>query len=358
MATTRRELLEAGASSFGLFFLGGLPGAVAQNIQAAPNENWDSGELAHVLPTSSHDRILIKTSFKRPLEAPPSLQVGDQRVTGQRTDSRGSFWQFHVADLNPGTTYTLSLASFDGRSLCQPWTLSTMPALDQLPSKLRLLVYSCAGGHDIFLSAKTGFKFLPTAVRQSYYSEHSPSHPTHSLQTGTTSTGISLHRKPDPDWAGPKQPWNMPPLIALHLCWVAPTRLLCFARQGSRSRRSTGRFAVRPQSFSCKMTMITLTTMKRPTRLSPFPQTISCCKQHAPRNCSGTLSSCLIRIGHAVFPDQTILDSLRHGLRAFPRALARYVMDGLLRYFSMMCGELLLSRDQLAFSLLPTSRRG
>jgi hypothetical protein len=29
-----------------------------------------------------------------------------------------------------------------------------------------LLVYSCAGGHDIFLSAKTGFKFLPTAVRQ------------------------------------------------------------------------------------------------------------------------------------------------------------------------------------------------
>ena len=168
MATTRRELLGAGAASLGLLSLDGLRGAAAQNMQAAagPGESWDSGELAHVLPTSSHDRILIKTSFKRPLEAPPTLQVGDQRVTGQRTDSRGSFWQFHAADLKPGTTYTLSLASFDGRSLCQPWTLSTMPALDQLPSELRLLVYSCAGGHDIFLSAKTGVRFLPTAVRQ------------------------------------------------------------------------------------------------------------------------------------------------------------------------------------------------
>jgi hypothetical protein len=168
MATTRRELLGAAASAFGLFSLGGLPRAAGHNVQAAagPNDNWDAGEVAHVLPTSSHDRILIKTSFKRPLEAAPTLQVGDQRVTGQRTDTRGSFWQFHVAALKPGMTYTLSLASSDGRSLCQPWTMSTMPALDELPSKLRLLVYSCAGGHDIFLSAKTGFKFLPTAVRR------------------------------------------------------------------------------------------------------------------------------------------------------------------------------------------------
>jgi hypothetical protein len=168
MATTRRELLGAGASAFGLFSLGGLPGATAQNASATagPTQNWDSGELAHVLPTSSHDRILIKASFRRPLEAAPIVQVGDQRVTGQRTDTRGSFWQFHAADLRAGKTYTLSIASSDGRSLCEPWTLSTMPALDELPSKFRLLVYSCAGGHDIFLSANTGFKFLPTAVRQ------------------------------------------------------------------------------------------------------------------------------------------------------------------------------------------------
>jgi hypothetical protein len=168
METTRRELFGAGASAaFGLFPLRNISAALAQPGGAsATQQAWDSGELLHVLPTSSHDRILIKTLFKSPLEAPPALQVGDQRVIGQRTDTRGSFWQFQAADLKAGTTYTLSLASSDGRSLCQPWTLSTMPALDELPSRFRLLVYSCAGGHDIFLSAKTGFKFLPTAVRQ------------------------------------------------------------------------------------------------------------------------------------------------------------------------------------------------
>jgi len=41
-----------------------------------------------------------------------------------------------------------------------------MPAPDDLPSKLRLLIYSCAGGHDLFSAAKTGFGFLPAAVRQ------------------------------------------------------------------------------------------------------------------------------------------------------------------------------------------------
>jgi hypothetical protein len=119
-----------------------------------------------MLPTSSHDRVLIKASFKRPLPAAPALQIGDQRVGGQRTDTRGSFWQFHAADLKPGTSYTLSLASSDGRNLCQPWTLATLPALDELPSRLRLLVYSCAGGHDIFRSAHSGVEFLPVAVRR------------------------------------------------------------------------------------------------------------------------------------------------------------------------------------------------
>jgi hypothetical protein len=146
MATTRRELLGASASAaFGLIPLGGLSAAVAQITSggASPTQQpWDAGELAHVLPTSSHDRILLNTSFKRPLEAPPILQIGDQRVLGQRTDTGGSFWQFHAAELKGGTTHTLSLASSDGRSLCQPWTLSTMPALDELPSRLRLLVYS------------------------------------------------------------------------------------------------------------------------------------------------------------------------------------------------------------------------
>jgi hypothetical protein len=170
MTATRRELLGAGASAaLGLLPFCNTTRVFAQTSPAGGNptpQAWDDGELAHVLPTSSHDRILIKASFKKQLEAAPTLQIGDQRISGRRSDTRGSFWQFHAGDLKPGTSYKLSLTSSDGRSLCQTWTLSTMPAPDELPSKFRLLIYSCAGGHDLFSIAHTGFEFLPTAVRQ------------------------------------------------------------------------------------------------------------------------------------------------------------------------------------------------
>ena len=170
MATTRRELLGAGASAaLCLFPWGNTTPVFAQASPAggtAKLQTWDDGDLAHVLPTSSHDRILIKASFKKPLDAAPILQVGDQRISGLRSDMRGSFWQFHAGDLRPGTPYELSLTSTEGRSLCQPWRLSTMPSLDELPGKLRLLIYSCAGGHDLFSTAHTGLEFLPAAVRQ------------------------------------------------------------------------------------------------------------------------------------------------------------------------------------------------
>src|SRR5882672_1657804 len=170
MKATRRELLGAGASAaLGLLPFGEAATVVAQTASAkaaATEKTWDDGELGHVLPTSSHSQILIKASFKKPLEAAPNLQIGDQRIVGERSDTRGSFWQFLATDLKPGTPYQLSLSSSDGRVLTQSWTLSTMPAPDDMPSKLRLLVYSCAGGHDLFKSAHTGFEFLPVAVRQ------------------------------------------------------------------------------------------------------------------------------------------------------------------------------------------------
>ena len=170
MKATRRELLGAGASAaLGLLPLAGTSTVVAQTAPSkgsSTQQTWDDGELAHVLPTSSHNQILVKASFKKPLEAAPNLQVGDQRIVGERSDTRGSFWQFHAADLKPGTPYQLSLSSSDGKVLSQPWALSTMPAADEMPSKLRVLVYSCAGGHDLFRSAHTGFEFLPVAVRQ------------------------------------------------------------------------------------------------------------------------------------------------------------------------------------------------
>jgi hypothetical protein len=170
MATSRREFLGVGASAaLGLLPLGEVTPVAAQNAAAgigAVQPTWDDGELAHVLPTSSHDRILVKASFKKPLEAAPVLQIGDQRVIGERTDTRGSFWQFNAAGLKPGTPYLLSLTSSDGRVLSQPWSLATMPAPDEMPAKLRLLVYSCGGGHDIFKLSHTGLEFVPIAVRQ------------------------------------------------------------------------------------------------------------------------------------------------------------------------------------------------
>lgn len=167
---TRREIL-AGAVSAAI---GAVPAAGPFEAAAQPSggtgssasQDWNEGELAHLLPTSSHDRVLLKASFKRPLEATPILRVGDQRVSGIRSDSRGIFWQFNAADLKSGTVHQLSLVSSDDRPLCEPWTLSTLPAPDERPNRLRLLVYSCAGGHDLFGQAHTNFEFLPAVVRQ------------------------------------------------------------------------------------------------------------------------------------------------------------------------------------------------
>ena len=45
--------------------------------------SWDSGPLIHILPTVNHERILVKTSFKAPLAAPPILEIdGRQKIAG------------------------------------------------------------------------------------------------------------------------------------------------------------------------------------------------------------------------------------------------------------------------------------
>jgi hypothetical protein len=153
---TRRDAIAAAAAA-------PLLPASARRAGAA---EWDGGRLAHLLPTVGHDRLLLKASFRRPLAGTPVLRVGDQRVAGVRGDSAGLFWQFHAAGLRPGATHRLALHDADGRPLAEPWTLKTFPAPDQAAPRLRLLVFSCAGGHDLFEEARTGFGFLPSAMRQ------------------------------------------------------------------------------------------------------------------------------------------------------------------------------------------------
>jgi TAT (twin-arginine translocation) pathway-exported protein len=119
---------------------------------------WDHGSVRHLLPTASHNRILIKASFRAPLPEAPTLRIGGNSVRGRMNDTRGEFWQFHVADLKPGRAYTLALSGSRGRALCEPWSLATFPGPDAQPQSFRVLFYTCAGGHE-------AFAFLPAAVR-------------------------------------------------------------------------------------------------------------------------------------------------------------------------------------------------
>ena len=73
-------------------------------------------------------------------------------------DTRGEHWHFYATGLVPGRRHPLSLIGSDGRSLCQPWELATFPGPDERPQKLRILFYTCAGGHE-------AMTFLPAAVR-------------------------------------------------------------------------------------------------------------------------------------------------------------------------------------------------
>ena len=144
----RRDMLAGGAALAGL--------ALAGQARAA---EWRAGRLAHVLPTVSHDRALLVASLTEPLERPPVLHLGRRRIAGQRTDTEGLHWRFDAQGLEPSRRYTLTLADAAGRPLCDPWPLTTFPAPGDRPRQLRVLFYTCAGGHDL-----TG-RFLPVETR-------------------------------------------------------------------------------------------------------------------------------------------------------------------------------------------------
>ena len=54
----------------------------AQNKTAG----WNSGDVAHLLPTVNHQRFLIKASFTRPRQA-PSLLIDRRKVAGRAADT-------------------------------------------------------------------------------------------------------------------------------------------------------------------------------------------------------------------------------------------------------------------------------
>ena len=104
---------------------------------------WNHGEVFHILPTVSHERLLIKTSFTKNLADPPDLKVGRTvAVKGVRTDTEGRFWMFDAGGLAPDTEYELVLTDAGGKKLCDPWPLKTFPHPDSSPKRLRLLIYT------------------------------------------------------------------------------------------------------------------------------------------------------------------------------------------------------------------------
>ena len=159
---TRRDILRLSASS-----ALALSGAAAPNKGFAQSEpSWDQGELVHLLPTVSHDRLLVKASFKNPLPEQPVLVVDNNSYRGQQTDTRGESWEFNVPGLKSNTNYGLSLVAGRGRSLAEPWSLKTFPAPDDTPQHLRVLIYCCAGGHDALTPIDGKTRFLTTAIRR------------------------------------------------------------------------------------------------------------------------------------------------------------------------------------------------
>jgi hypothetical protein len=127
---------------------------------------WEAGPVAHLLATASHQRILLKASFQTPLAKAPSLRAGKRVIPGVKTDTAGLFWQFDVAGLEPARPHELQLIDAARKPLCAPWNLKTLPDPSERVSHFRVLIYTCAGGHDALLTPDGSLRFLSLARRK------------------------------------------------------------------------------------------------------------------------------------------------------------------------------------------------
>ena len=139
-----------------------LPAYTASASLFAEDE-WDSGPVKHLIPSVNHEQVSLKVVFSRKVTA-PWLVLNGKKVAGRPTDSVGFGYAFDATGLVPGTSYELVLKD-SGGPLTNPWPLSTSPHPDSHPERLRLLVYTCAGGHPLMSEGKESF-FLPQTTRR------------------------------------------------------------------------------------------------------------------------------------------------------------------------------------------------
>ncbi len=164
---SRRALLRGGVGLGGAALLGALPGC-REVDPLPPDPGWWPGEVAHLLGAAGAREALFKVSFRTPPRAPVLRVRGREgsAAPGQASDGGGRFHRFRLGGLEPDTAYELELVGAGGEPLCDPWTFRTFPAPDARPRRFRLLVYTCAGGSDLFVHPTRGFLFRPTGVRQ------------------------------------------------------------------------------------------------------------------------------------------------------------------------------------------------
>ena len=140
----RRDFLRGSAGGMAGAWLSSWPWQqlqAQQDLSAEPDD-WDSGLVRHLLPAVNESRILIKTSFTTALADTPRLRIqngaSSRSVDGYMNDSSGEFWQFYASELQPDTEYQLALQDSRGNPLCESWPLSTFPAPQQNPDRVRV----------------------------------------------------------------------------------------------------------------------------------------------------------------------------------------------------------------------------
>lgn len=131
-----------------------------------PEDSWERGDLAHMIPLVSHEALNLKVSFFSPLITPPLLRIAGDTVEGSRQDSRGRFWAFRVGGLRSHETYELQLVDDQDRPLCGVWPLATFPAPGAHAQALKIISFTCAGGPDLPVFPGNRDAFKPTAYRR------------------------------------------------------------------------------------------------------------------------------------------------------------------------------------------------
>lgn len=137
--------------------------ALAGASSSLSDQNWKSGPVKHLIPSANHSRISLKAIFSRQINH-PILSINGKQINGRPTDSKNRGFAFDAKDLRPNTRYELALMEGKTR-LTDSWFLSTMPDPESQPEHLRLLVFTCAGGHPL-MSEGENSAFLPQSTRR------------------------------------------------------------------------------------------------------------------------------------------------------------------------------------------------